>query len=210
MTLRLAAVQHFCGRFADAVLTSWSPLTYERGDYMDGTEKLDPDYEPTTAAEWKKLLDGPCRCGMRGLHACPFIDSPVGVSTSPPIVPPTGLDPSPTIIESAPPPQVGGDGPSEEIAAFPRRPSEGHPTVPAGSAPDLPAGISLPMFKAKDLEAVAAEYIAPHLQRAERCSCTAYNYGTNHAEHVAELVVSALLFELQGLAYEQSHPQTEQ
>jgi hypothetical protein len=33
-------------RAADAFLTSLSPLTYERGDYSDGTEKLDPDYEP--------------------------------------------------------------------------------------------------------------------------------------------------------------------
>lgn len=47
MTLKLAAFQHFCARFADAFLTSLSPLTYEHGDYSDGTEKLDPDYEPT-------------------------------------------------------------------------------------------------------------------------------------------------------------------
>lgn len=53
MTLRLAAFQHFCARFADAVLTSWSPLTYERGDYMDGTEKLDPEY-------WEPGCDGKC------------------------------------------------------------------------------------------------------------------------------------------------------
>jgi hypothetical protein len=48
MTLRLAGFQHFCARFTDAFLTSLSPLTYERGDYSDGTEKLDPDYEPTS------------------------------------------------------------------------------------------------------------------------------------------------------------------
>jgi hypothetical protein len=44
--LLLAAVQSFCGRFADALLTTMSPLTYERGDYLDGTESVDPDYEP--------------------------------------------------------------------------------------------------------------------------------------------------------------------
>lgn len=44
--LLLTAVQHFCGRFADSLLTSMSPLTYERGDYIDGTESVDPDYEP--------------------------------------------------------------------------------------------------------------------------------------------------------------------
>lgn len=56
MTLRLAAFQHFCARFADAFLTSLNPLTYELGDYQDLTEADDPDYEPTCCG-FKVVVD---------------------------------------------------------------------------------------------------------------------------------------------------------
>jgi hypothetical protein len=113
------------------------------------------------------------------------------------------LDPSPTIIESAPPPPVDDEGSSEEIAAFPRRPSEGHPT-----------SISLPMFKFSDLVEIAAPYIGLHDgfysqdRKHYACRCGQwFNSFEDHADHVAELVVSALTAELTGLAFDQSHPQ---
>ena len=207
MTFFVAAVENVCrqvaragGVWADALLTSWSPLTYERGDYQDLTEEMDPDWEPLDWSESAKEgypqnhrhTPDPV---LSGRHVCTLC----GAFSNP-------LDPSPTIIQSAPPPSVDGDGSSEEIAAFPRRPSEGHPT-----------SISLPMFKFSDLVEIAAPYIGLHDgfysqdRKHYACRCGQwFNSFEDHADHVAELVVSALTAELTGLAYDQSHPQTEQ
>jgi hypothetical protein len=192
MTLRLAAFQHFCGRFADALLTSWSPLTYERGDFLAADALSDKEAEEEVWGPDELARE----CGVTVHESRPwwaplpgepgFPDSPVGVSTSPPIVPPTGLDPSPTIIESAPPPQVCGDGPDGD-SDIPPSPPSGHP-------------ISLPMFRFGDLQAIAAEYIE------DSCSQKPLFPGKKEwSHHVAEIVVSAVLAELTGLAWDQSH-----
>lgn len=66
----------------------------------------------------------------------------------------------------------------------------------------------MPMFDAKDLEAIAGRYLVEHFPWPEdglfACTCGTKGFTISEwSAHVAELQISELVFKLQSLVYDQ-------
>jgi hypothetical protein len=183
MTLRLAAFQHFCGQVARAGGV-WADALLTRVSPLtyERGDFLAADALADKEAEEEVAEPSCVGCGSEHLYQ--------------------GSSKCARCIFN---------GPTDSEAAAPPVASV-HPAAVDDAPPVSPAaGFSLPMFKASDLIDIAAEYIAaPVTQEFLLAHPDMEDARTQWSRHVAELVVSALTFELQGLAYDQSHPQTQQ
>lgn len=121
--------------------------SYEAGDFLDTTERarqvlVERETEEEVA---EPLLNACPSCGWTGVTSAAYFnhlvdDCPATGASQ--VSAHAGADPSPTIVQSAPQPSVRDEGPSEQIAPFPRRHSEGLPTSPI----DVAAEAAIEMF----------------------------------------------------------------